>query len=135
MDDLLIFLISVIAEALVDAFLEIVGGLVISFLVRTSRRLFSAVLKIDPLLMAVSLVILGAAIGFLSVLIFPHPLIHPSPVHGASLLISPVVTGLVMSQIGRVLRRRGRESTQIESFGYGFVFALAMALVRFTLAK
>jgi hypothetical protein len=135
MDDLLIGLISVIAEALVEAFLEIVGELVISLLVRTSRRLFSAVLKIDPLLTTVSLAILGAALGFLSVLIFPRPLVHPSRVHGASLLISPVVTGLVMSQIGRLLRRRGRESTQIESFGYGFVFALAMALVRFTLAK
>jgi hypothetical protein len=73
--------------------------------------------------------LLGAATGALSVLIFPHPLFHHSHVHGVSLVISPVVTGLVMSQIGSVQRRRGRESTPMD--WYGFVFALAMAAMRF----
>jgi hypothetical protein len=135
MEDFLIGLISIIAEALAEVFLETAVGLVISIFLRTSRRLFSAILKLDPILTTFSLAILGAASGILSVLILPHPLIHPSPVHGTSLLISPIVTGFVMSQIGRGLRRRGRQSTQIESFGYGFVFALAMALVRFVLVR
>jgi hypothetical protein len=40
-----------------------------------------------------------------------------------------------MSQVGRAVRSRGQEAAQIESFGYGFVFALAMALIRFVFVK
>jgi hypothetical protein len=40
-----------------------------------------------------------------------------------------------MSLIGRGIRGSGRESIQIESFGYAFVFAFAMAVVRFVLVR
>ncbi len=46
-----------------------------------------------------------------------------------------MIACLVMAFIGRTLRRRGRNSVPIESFGYGFTFALAMALVRFWLVR
>jgi hypothetical protein len=36
-----------------------------------------------------------------------------------------------MSQVGLVLRRKGKDSVQIESFGYGFTFALGVAIIRF----
>jgi hypothetical protein len=71
----------------------------------------------------------------LSAWMFPHPLVHTSKLHGISLLFSPVATGLVMAYIGRVWRRRGRTSVRIESFSYGFTFALAMALIRFWLVR
>jgi hypothetical protein len=131
MDNFLLGLIAIIAEVLGEALLEIGGELLISLLVRASRGLSSAFLQLSPRFTAVYLALLGATTGALSVLIFPHPLFHPSPVHGVSLVISPVITGLVMSQIGGVQRRRGRESTPMESFWYGFVFALAMAAMRF----
>jgi len=83
----------------------------------------------------VAFTLVGVAFGFLSAWMFPHPLVHPSKLHGISLLISPVLTGLVMAYIGRAWRRRGRTSVRIESFGYGFTFALAMALVRFWLVR
>jgi hypothetical protein len=54
--------------------------------------------------------------------------------HGISLVLSPLATGLIMSQIGRRSRRRGGITVPIEKFGYGYVFALAMALVRFFFA-
>jgi hypothetical protein len=135
MEDFLIGLIGLIAETLAEAFLEFAGGLVISILVRTSRKLFTVIRELGPILTTFSVVILGAAIGILSVWVFPHSLVHPSRIHGANLLISPIVTGLAMSQIGRGLRRRGRQSAQIESFGYGFVFAFAMAFVRFVFVR
>jgi hypothetical protein len=131
MDDLLAALLEIIVEVLAEAFLQLAGELLISLLVRASRGLPSAFLQLSPRFTAVYLALLGATTGALSVLIFPHPLFHPSPVHGVSLVISPVITGLVMSQIGGVQRRRGRESTPMESFWYGFVFALAMAAMRF----
>jgi hypothetical protein len=55
--------------------------------------------------------------------------------HGISLLISPLLTGLAMATVGRGVRRRGRAPVRIESFGYGFAFAFAFALVRFLMVR
>jgi hypothetical protein len=131
MDDFLGALIGIIFEVLGEVLLETGGEVLISLLLRACRGVFIEFLELSPPFFAVGLAILGGVTGALSVLIFPHPLFHPAPVHGVSLLISPVITGLVMSQIGGAQRRRGRASTRIESFWYGFVFALAMAAMRF----
>ena len=77
----------------------------------------------------------GLGSGFLSLLLFPHPLAHPSKFHGVSLLISPVITGLVMAGIGGVVRRRGKTPVQIESFAYGCTFAFAFALIRLLMVR
>jgi hypothetical protein len=63
--------------------------------------------------------------------VFPHPLVHRARIHGASLILTPLVTGAVMSGLGALLRKRGKRVVQIESFPYAFAFALGMALVRF----
>lgn len=68
--------------------------------------------------------------GGISVLFFPHPIVHPSRFHGVSLIISPVLALLGMSFVGSTMRKRNRVM-QLESFGYGFAFAFGMALVRF----
>ena len=46
-------------------------------------------------------------------------------------VVSPILAGLGMSLMGSALRKRNKKAMQIESFGYGFAFALGMALVRF----
>jgi hypothetical protein len=130
MDELFIGLISVVVEVLGEASIEIAGELVVDLLVRVSKRIMTAAPGVSPLFAVIGIAILGALSGLLSITIFPHPMVHPSRVHGASLLISPLVAGLVMSLIGRGVRGTGRESIQIESFGYGFIFAFAMALIR-----
>jgi hypothetical protein len=78
----------------------------------------------NPVLAAIGCLILATISGGLSRLIFPHPLVRPSKVHGISLFISPAITGSLMWMIGYALRRRGKQAAQIESFGYGFAFAL-----------
>ncbi len=40
-----------------------------------------------------------------------------------------------MSWAGALLRKRDKKTIQIESFGYGFVFAFCIALMRFLFAK
>jgi hypothetical protein len=59
-------------------------------------------------------------------------LVQPSRFHGIN---RPLIAGLVMSQLGRAVRRQGLEAVEIESFGYGFTFALGMALIRFVFVK
>ena len=79
--------------------------------------------------------VLGFIFSVVSVLVLPHPLVHPSQFHGISLLISPVITGLIMGFNGRTVRRRGKTPVQIESFAYGFTFAFAFALIRFLMVR
>ena len=74
---------------------------------------------------------LGAIVGVASVRAFPHAIVRPSRFHGVSVLVAPVITGLVMAGIGMVLRRKGKKTTGIESFAYGFAFAFGMAAARY----
>jgi len=131
MDDLLAAILSLLAEAL----LEFAGELFVSLIARAIGKIIEGALELGAVATTVAVAVLGMGSGQLSLLIFPHPLVHPSRMHGISLLISPLITGLVMSQIGRLLRNRGKETVAIESFAYGFTFALAMAAIRFAFAK
>lgn len=82
--------------------------------------------------------LLGMLAGALSLLVLPFRLIRPQrPIgfHGISLLISPIIAGLVLSSVGALMRRWGKKVTPVETFGYGFAFALGMALVRFFFAN
>jgi hypothetical protein len=130
MEDLLGFILELLFEAL----FEIVLGALVAGAYRSLRHFRVTARRGSPALATAILIGVGLLLGFLSVLIFPHPLVHPSKLHGISLLISPLVTGLCMAAIGRGVRRRGRVPVKIETFGYGFAFAFAIALVRFLLA-
>jgi LytS/YehU family sensor histidine kinase len=128
---ILLGIAELVAEVLMEAAFAELAGL----LARLVRRFRVSVRRGNPVVATVVFTFVGVALGFLSAFIFPHPLVRPSRFHGISLLISPVLTGLVMALIGRAWRRRGRTPVRIESFGYGFTFALAMALVRFWLVR
>ena len=89
--------------------------------------------KADPVIATVTFGFFGACFGFVSLWLFPHRLVHPTRFQGISLFVSPILTGLLMGQIGRTVQRRGRQSVRIETFTFGFIFALAMSVVRFWL--
>jgi hypothetical protein len=91
--------------------------------------------RTNPPFTVLKFTVLGLVFSFVSVLVLPHPLVHPSKFHGISLLISPVITGLIMGLIGRTIRRRGKTPVQIESFAYGFTFAFAFALIRLLMVR
>jgi hypothetical protein len=135
MEELLGTILVGIVELLGEVLLEGAFGELTGLLSRVVRRFRVTVRRSNPILATVVFALVGVAFGFLSAWMFPHPLVHPSKVHGISLLISPIVAGPLMAQIGRTLRSWGRQSVRIESFGYGFVFAFAMAVVRLLLMK
>jgi hypothetical protein len=131
MEDLLGFIFELLFEAL----FELILGVIVAGAYRALRRFFVTARRGNPMTATSVLIIVGFVLGFLSLLVFPHPLVPPSRLHGISLIISPVIMGLAMAAIGRGARRRGRVPVRIESFGYGFAFAFAFALVRLLMLR
>jgi len=86
-------------------------------------------------LSTVGFMIWGAIAGGLSLLIFPHSPIASLQLRQANLLITPIVAGAVMLLIGRQRNQRGQTLVKLDRFGYAFVFAFTMAVVRYVWAQ
>jgi hypothetical protein len=135
MEEFLFELLLGLLQVLFEFFLEIAGEAIMDFAVRGIARFFEAPDFRNPWVATVVYISLGVLTGGLSLIFFPHPIIHPSRIHGISLVISPVLAGLIMSLIGSALRKRDKEAIQLESFRYGFAFALGMAAMRFLFTR
>ena len=85
----------------------------------------------NPVVAGLGYLLIGLILGGVSLLIFPRSFVRSETFHGISLLITPVVSGLAMGALGRWREGRGETVLRLDSFVYGFVFAFAMALVRF----
>lgn len=133
MEELLGAILGAIFEIVGEFLMELLMGVLADLLARAVRPLFVVSHRMGPVLSSVIIVLAGCAAGYLSFLMFPHPLVPTRRVPGASLLISPIAAGFGMSFIGWMVGRRGGRRARIETFRYGFVFALALAITRFAL--
>jgi hypothetical protein len=133
--DLLVALLEMLFEIFFEAAFEFAAESIGALVLRGIAALFDTSEFKNPVLAALGYVFLGGVAGGLSLLLFPHPLVHRSRVPGLSVFLSPILAGLGMSLVGSTLRRRNKKSMQIESFGYGFAFAFGMALARFFFVK
>jgi hypothetical protein len=84
--------------------------------------------RAHPVVALVGAAVMGGVAGLLTSLIWPTRFLQPGPLPGVSVIVSPLVTGLVMQQYGRW---RGPESSYLATFWGGACFAFGMALVRF----
>ena len=135
MEDLILSIILGLLEIFWEAIGEYLLAAIWDLLLRAIGEVFKTSEAPSPVLASFDYVLLGLLTGGLSLLFLPHRMIHHSRIPGASLIVSPLITGLMMSWTGSFLRRRNKKVTRIESFGYGFAFALGVALVRFLWAK
>ena len=120
-------ILGFILESLIPAIIEIS----FDFLWRCLGHTFISRESRNGFMAGIGYFLFGLILGGLSLLVFPQSFVRSETFHGISLLITPVVSGLVMAAIGRWRARQGDPLLRIDSFVYGFVFALAMALVRF----
>jgi hypothetical protein len=133
--ELLFAFVEMFLEIFFEAAFEFAAEFIGAIIWRGVAAVFDTSEFKNPLVACIGYMFLGGVAGGLSLLLFPHPLVHPSRVPGLSVVISPVLSGLGMSLVGSTLRKRNKKAVQIESFGYGFAFALGMALVRFFFTK
>ena len=133
---------EILAELLLSLLMwlaEIVLQVVFEALAATGWRALSAPFRpaqqASPWVAAVGYLTYGAAVGGLSVWIFPAPYLEATWLRIANLAVAPLLAGAAMSLIGAWRQGRGASLIRLDRFSYGLLFALAMALVRFFFAE
>ena len=114
-----------LGELLLQAIFEALFELGLHSLTDTLKR------PKNPLFSAIGFIMWGAMAGGISLLLFPISLIADPLLRGVNLIATPVFAGALMTFVGRVRSKRGQALVRLDRFGYAFIFAFAMALVRF----
>jgi hypothetical protein len=130
MEELALIVLQFFGELLLQILLEMLGELGLHSVKETFRRPE----PLHPVLAAIGYTILGAAAGGISLLVVPSLLIDDQSARVANLICTPVAAGLFMSVIGSWRSRKGQDVIRLDKFGYGYLFALSMASVRFVWA-
>ncbi len=119
-----------------ELLLEIFGQVLFELLASAGWRTLSDGVRPEreshPVLAVIGQFVLGLLGGGLSLLILSRRVWGTSPLPGASLILSPLGTGLAMHVLGKVWPAHYGEKPGLLSFGGGATFAFGMALVRFT---
>lgn len=118
-------LFQFVGEILLQVVFELLAELGFRSLTDTLKRPRS------PVLSTIGFVLLGAMAGGISLLILPRSPISNLAFRKINILVTPLVVGGVMMLIGRQRDKRGQTLVRLDRFGYAFVFALAMAVVRY----
>jgi len=125
--------IEFVIELVVELLFQGLGELVIEGVARLIGAPFGRRDRSHPIAAALALFLIGVALGGLSCLAWPYRVVASGPYPGISLLISPVVNGLVADAIGTWRERHDRPRSYLETFWGGALFALGMAGMRFVL--
>lgn len=125
--ELLEFLLGVFFEAFAEFILTL--GLESIGNALKSTREASAALAIA------GAAIIGAICGFVSFIIFRQPIVGPGPFPGISLVLAPIVSGVLMNAVGARRRAAGKDTTILATFWGAAIFALSMAAARFLLIR
>jgi len=118
-------LFQFLGEILLQAVFELLAELGIRSLADTLRR------PRHPALSTLGFTLWGLVAGGISLLIFPNSPIHEPLLRAANLVVTPVALGFAMMLVGRIRLKKGQDLVRLDRFGYAFVFAFAMALVRY----
>lgn len=129
--ELLTWLLQMLAELLLQIVFEILTELG----VRSVREPFRKPQPLHPLLASIGYLIFGATAGGVSLWLFPETFIDSEWLKLTNAVCTPLIAGALMAMLGAWRRRKDQELIRLDRFSYGFLFALAMTLVRFVWAK
>lgn len=126
-------------EIIFELLFEIIGEILIQIIFELLFEFgFYSVLEIrkkrkarNPFIAFIGYLIVGAAIGGISLFIFPESFISNSKYKILNLIMTPLLAGAVMSFMGWWRRKYDQEIIRLDKFLYGYAFALSMAIVRF----
>jgi hypothetical protein len=119
--------IEIVGELLIQVVFEVLAEFGLHSVKETSRK------RPNPTLAVFGYVLLGAAAGGVSLLLAPTSLV-PEEWRVANLVLVPLIAGAAMVGLGAWRAKRGQSLVRLDRFVYGYLFALALAAVRFQFA-
>jgi hypothetical protein len=123
-------------EFVLEIVLQLFGELILELVFELGFRAVTSLFGHSDRRLRVGLgyAVAGALLGAASAVFVKRLLLHDPWLRYANLVCSPIVVGLVMGLLGRVRSRRNLDRIPLDTFGYGYLFALCFALVRLLLA-
>ncbi|MES2301798.1 MAG: hypothetical protein V4521_06955 [Pseudomonadota bacterium] len=112
-------------EILLQALFEVLAELGMRSMADTLRK------PRTPLFSTIGFILWGFIAGGISLLLFPTSPIADPTLRAINLFITPTAIAAIMMLIGRVRTKKGQTLVRLDRFGYAFVFAFGMALVRY----
>jgi hypothetical protein len=132
--ELLVELVAWVGQLLLELLLQLLFEILAEIGLKSVREAMRPSKPARPLWGLFGYILLGAVLGGVSVLLFPHKFAVPAWLQIANIAAAPVVMGIAMVGVGRWRARRNQQTILLHKFWFGFVFALIFALVRFRFA-
>lgn len=120
---------EIIFRLIAEIVLQLVFEVLVELGVRSVKETFEK--PPNPWLASIGYAILGAISGGVSVLLLPSPFLDTPTTRVVNLLLTPIAAGAAMAALGAWRRRKDQPLIRIDRFSYGYLFALAMAVVRY----
>lgn len=122
-------------EILFDIVAEIILGFLVEFSVEIAARFFGGKKDVDEESTLITLVylIIAVVLGWLSVIVYPNSVIEEGPLRIMYFVFVPLAIGGLMSLRGKRLEHKGKTLIKIDSFIYGYLFALFFIITRYML--
>lgn len=122
---------EVIVQILIEIFGQILFELLAEFGIRSTSNALGLQKPKNPLLAAIGYILLAGLGAAISLYVFPTHFVKRAELRVMNLILTPVAVGLIMGIRGKILLKKQKEPIRIDSFFYGFLFALTFAAIRF----
>ncbi|MFG6467590.1 hypothetical protein [Roseateles sp. BYS87W] len=119
-------------ELLLELIFQVCGELLVELGLRSLAQPFQR--QPNVWVAALGYLLLGGLVGAVSVWLFPGHFTREGWPRLLNLVVTPVLAGGAMTLIGLWRARRGEPLLRIDRFACGYLFALAVAVVRFNFA-
>jgi hypothetical protein len=123
-------MLDALLELVVEFVLEFLYQLVVEISLEYVAEFFRRRPTLSTVLAFIVIPLCGAFVGLFLSNMIPRRVLPRPTVPGISLLLSPLVTGMVMKLFGDWRRSHGHQPTALATFWGGALFAFSMALVR-----
>ncbi len=129
------FILEIIVQCFFEFFLQLIVEVLSECGFHSFKNRFGNKPLSNPWVASAVYLVLGLIIGAASVVIFRNSFIHSPTIRLANLFLTPILVGGCMALIGWFRRKREQELIRLDQFGYGFLFAFGMSLIRFIFAN
>ncbi len=126
---------DIIFEFVISFLTELGGPLIFELLAELGLRSAASALghekEIHPFFTLIGYIVLALICASISIAIHRGHYIKDVNLQYLHLAISPILVGLIMKYRGKFLQSKEKKAIRLDSFLYGYAFALTFSLVRF----